>query len=441
MRSGRGNLVGEWEDQSSANSSCESIAEQDDVQALAQELLEALGAAGVAIVHQQRDTAGVLICVVSVGDSVPSPGVRLDPDSGISGQCIREERVLCCYDARQDPRVEQSVSEELGIRSLVAAPLMAGSRCIGLIEAVSHRIGHFDQAKILKVERAADRATALLQAPPSPRPAEPLLVADSPACEEPAGGAHSPLASEDGSIREGGATGTPANVGRGAWLPRSHRRGTVLLLFILAVLIVGMGVRSWNRSSKQQRAGWTGAGVAGTSASSTSMPAKRNDQATTPAPAVSSHHEDPNAEMTALTQEAGRGARLAQMNLARLYLSGRGVARDEVRAAAWYIIAGENGSREAKRRSIEITRRMSKSGIGEVRLAVGQMYRNGIGAHVDDIAAYAWFELARAAGDRRAEAEESSLRSTMKNAEVQAARQRAASWLRSHSLARRARER
>jgi TPR repeat protein len=125
------------------------------------------------------------------------------------------------------------------------------------------------------------------------------------------------------------------------------------------------------------------------------------------------------------------------MKLAKLYLHGSGVARDEVKAAAWYIIAGENGSREAKRRSIEITRGMSQSGIAEVRLAVGRMYRNGIGARVDDVAAYAWFELARAAGDPRAEAEENSLRSTMKDAEVQAARQRAASWLRAHSLARR----
>jgi TPR repeat protein len=121
------------------------------------------------------------------------------------------------------------------------------------------------------------------------------------------------------------------------------------------------------------------------------------------------------------------------MDLAQAYLAGDNVPEDQAKAASWYIMAGENGSAEGKRRSIEITHGMAPFQIGEIRFDLGKMYMNGIGAARDYVSAYAWFELAKAAGDIRAQAEENALEPKMDPGQVQEARQRASQWLQSHS--------
>jgi hypothetical protein len=121
------------------------------------------------------------------------------------------------------------------------------------------------------------------------------------------------------------------------------------------------------------------------------------------------------------------------MDLAQAYLTGENVPKDATKAASWYIMAGENGSVEGKRRSIEITHDMAPFEIGEIRFDLGKMYMNGTGAPQDYVSAYAWFELAKAGGDIRAQAEEDTLEQKMDHGQILLAKQRASRWLQSHS--------
>src|SRR5581483_9607264 len=129
---------------------------------------------------------------------------------------------------------------------------------------------------------------------------------------------------------------------------------------------------------------------------------------------------------------ARRGLIADQMSLAQAYLEGDGVLKNQEKAASWFIIAGENGSAKAKRRSIEITRGMARAQIARIRFDVGKMYKDGTGVRKNYISAHTWFELSKAAGDIRAEDEEKILRTRMQPAQVKEGQNRASAWLRSH---------
>jgi len=163
-----GNLASNWRDQSSRPLSAEVPWRPDNLDELARRLLVNVSASGIAIAREDPEAAGTFVCLLSLGACVPPRAARVDPSSGISGRCVRERRTQLCCDTGVDPRVDRTVSERLGIRSLVAVPLLADSRCIGLIEAVSDRPGHFDETKRAVVESAAEKATALLAQQQSP---------------------------------------------------------------------------------------------------------------------------------------------------------------------------------------------------------------------------------------------------------------------------------
>jgi TPR repeat protein len=60
------------------------------------------------------------------------------------------------------------------------------------------------------------------------------------------------------------------------------------------------------------------------------------------------------------------------------------------------------------------------------------MFVKGTAVPVDSVAAYYWFELAKAAGDVRAADEQAKLAAIMTPAEMAKARERAAEWLQVH---------
>ena len=66
------------------------------------------------------------------------------------------------------------------------------------------------------------------------------------------------------------------------------------------------------------------------------------------------------------------------------------------------------------------------------RFNVGKMFVKGTAVPADSVAAYSWFELAKAAGDIRADAEQAKLAAIMRPAEIAEARDRAAAWLQAH---------
>ena len=108
------------------------------VAAAAQVLTSANGIA-VALRHNGR-----IVCRARSGDMAPELGTTIDPDSGISGECVRAAAILMCHDTFTDKRVEAEVCRKLGIRSIVAVPLRGEMGMAGILEAFSSKPNAFD---------------------------------------------------------------------------------------------------------------------------------------------------------------------------------------------------------------------------------------------------------------------------------------------------------
>ena len=96
---------------------------------------------GVALAIRQN---GRIICRARSGEMAPEIGSTIDPDSGISGECVRAAAILMCHDTLEDKRVEAEVCRALGIRSVVAVPLRGEMGMAGILEAFSSRPNAFD---------------------------------------------------------------------------------------------------------------------------------------------------------------------------------------------------------------------------------------------------------------------------------------------------------
>src|SRR5438067_100274 len=91
---------------------------------------------------------GEFVCRASVGSTAPDPGTRLDAQSGLSGECIRRAAVVLCDDAVGDPRANAMACNLLGIRALVAVPIKAGPKVVGVLEVFSSRPSAFSRAHV-----------------------------------------------------------------------------------------------------------------------------------------------------------------------------------------------------------------------------------------------------------------------------------------------------
>jgi N-acetylmuramoyl-L-alanine amidase/putative methionine-R-sulfoxide reductase with GAF domain len=103
------------------------------------------GANGVAIALVKDDA---IICRASAGKIAPDPGIRLDPNSGFSGACLRNGQTVRCDDSDNDSRVNPQACRTLGARSMVAVPLNAKGRVVGLIEAFSSKTHGFNDGDV-----------------------------------------------------------------------------------------------------------------------------------------------------------------------------------------------------------------------------------------------------------------------------------------------------
>lgn len=432
------NLASNWRIQSSPLLSAESSWTATDLDTLARELLVNAAATGVAIVLEQHGVPDAFVCAVSIGACVPPRGAQLNRDSGISGRCIREGRTQRSHDASIDPRVESVVIERLRIRSLVAAPIFVDSRCAGLIEAVSDQPGHFDVDRVALVESVAEAAAELLgvqqKSAETPIPFEPRL----PSFTDPVQQGDSPALSsatretEQAELIADSSFSDATKVPEFGDLAGRRSRKFASWCLVGAAAFIGIVVASYifHRHMRRQTAISTESEQI---SSSRLQPASAATQSQKQSTMLAPSDGNNGIDLRALSQGANRGVIADQLELAQAYLRGNGVPRDPEKAASWYIIAGENGSLRAKRRSIEVTRGMAPFQIGQIRFDVGKMFMNGIGARRDNVAAYTWFELAKSAGEVRAQDEEEILKTRMQRAQLEEANKRASRWLESHA--------
>jgi N-acetylmuramoyl-L-alanine amidase len=123
----------------------EELALDEILQLVAARAIAITGADGVAIALA-KDQA--IVCRASTGEIAPDPGARLDPASGFSGACLLGGDTVRCDDSEDDPRVNAAACRALGARSMIAVPLCAKRRVVGLVEAFSAEPHGFNESDV-----------------------------------------------------------------------------------------------------------------------------------------------------------------------------------------------------------------------------------------------------------------------------------------------------
>jgi N-acetylmuramoyl-L-alanine amidase/putative methionine-R-sulfoxide reductase with GAF domain len=136
---------------------------------VAQRALSITGADGVAVALADDDA---IICRASAGEIAPPAGVSLDPNAGFSGVCLRSGQTVRCDDSETDSRVNAQACRSLGTRSMVAVPLSAKQRVIGLIEAFSKEAYGFNDSDVRSLNLLGELILAAIRPEEEDRLAE-----------------------------------------------------------------------------------------------------------------------------------------------------------------------------------------------------------------------------------------------------------------------------
>ena len=370
----------------------------------AQSLVRASGAA-IALADAEPD---FMICRASSGSDAPPVGARLQVGSGFSGECVQSGRLLRCDDTEFDSRVDRENCRALGIRSILAAPVRAGEKPIGLIEAFSAEPNHFseaDQRVFLKfsetVRDAANRATKAQNLPSAAHP-------DGESFAAPQGSVL--FASADAADKENdkGNNGKPedqTNAASNISLPRSY---LLVLTFAAAAISMTLGIlsASWIQASA---APWI----------KQKIRARGHAQlqtvlASTKAPTSIASTAVETASLEQLKQMADAGDANAQNALGLHYATGEGVALNEKEAVRWFIKAAEQGNVLAQSK-------------------LGSIFYSGRGVPPDPNRAYFWMVVARLNGDDASKTLAPFVRARLTRAQVAAIEQNASHWLQQHA--------
>ncbi len=369
----------------------------------AQSLVRASGTA-IALADATPD---FMICRARSGSDAPPVGARLHVGSGFSGECVQTGRLLRCDDTEVDHRVDPESCRALGIRSILAVPVRAGAKSIGLIEVFSPEPNNFsesDQRVLLKfAETVRDAATRAARTQNLP------LVADTDADNfgAPQGSvlfasaAAKTKEKRENSVEQKNASSTIS-------LPRSY-----LLLLTLAAAAISMtlGVlcAPWIQLSAVP---WM----------TLKIRARKNAQlqtvlASTKAPTSTASSGIETASLEQLRQMANKGDANAQNALGLHYATGDGVALNEQEAIHWFIKAAEQGNVLAQSK-------------------LGSIYYSGRGVPQDPNRAYFWMSVARLNGDDASKTLAPFVRARLTRAQVAAIEQDASRWLQQNSAGR-----
>jgi GAF domain-containing protein/PilZ domain-containing protein len=103
-----------------------------------------------------------LTCRAIAGTTVPEIGAQIDANTGFTGECIRAACPLRCDDAEFDARVNPEACRSIGIRSILAAPVLYERDIVGLLEVFSTQASAFDDGDLAVVERLAQTVVLTL---------------------------------------------------------------------------------------------------------------------------------------------------------------------------------------------------------------------------------------------------------------------------------------
>ena len=360
----------------------------------AQALLRASGAA----VALADDVPDFMVCRASAGDEAPPVGARLQVGSGFSGECVKSGMMLRCDDSDLDARVDRESCRALGIRSILAVPVRANGKSVGLVEAFSGQPNAFTQADGRVMQKIADTVLAAVN--------RAARAENLPALGEPGESQFTP---PQGSVlfataEEEDKKPKPEDESSGGFtLPRSH----LIILACLAAFIstaLGYQLAPWIRSDAapwfQQKLHMRERTQLSTVLASTHPPRTDNSGVETATP-------------DQLRQMAERGDAVAENALGLRYATGEGVKLDEGEAVRWFSKAAEQGYVPSQSK-------------------LGSIYFSGRGVPQDSNRAYFWMVVARLSGDDASKTLAPFVRARLTRAQVTSIELEADRWLQQH---------
>jgi hypothetical protein len=328
----------------------------------------------------------------------------VDAKQGLSGECVRSGRLVSCEDTENDPRVDPEICRTLGIGSLMAAPIVADFRVVGLLEIFSPHPRGFTKAH----ETVLDRLVEMI---PHREKAQPEGVSRP----SPSGSVHEmreALFGPEPEVGEQVSQQVPEQEPEPAPTVPSHLFHLGLLGLVIVVVAMVLGYLVAPMMEKR----------ISPEASQRSLP-----QGGEAASKVSGHRANPGLadqrladqrvqaqSLADLRRAADQGDADAEWQMGVRYHSGEDVPRDDVQAMQWFLRAAGRGHVPAQ-------------------ATLGAYYWAGRGVPQDLSKAYFWSALALAQGDENSKSRLEGLASQMTQAQVSAARQQAEVWLRSHN--------
>jgi hypothetical protein len=325
---------------------------------------------------------GEMICCAVAGCDAPPLHSRLLVGSGFSGECVRSRKLLSCEDSESDPRVDRDICRALGIRSMVAVPVIRNNSSVGLLEVFSPEPAAFLRNSHFALERLAGMIARVLT--PARESAAAPEVADSPPQVVPSAPEVPP------GLRFGDLA--PAR-------PSNYKHSKVLLIAAVFTLII---VLLWLLMPRGKSKG-DARGSQPESGGAAISPAAR-----TSALAV--------GDLEGIRRLAAQGDVTAQYALGVRYATGDEVKEDYSEAVTWFVKAAEQGSVPAQ-------------------ATLGAYYWAGRGVPQDLKKAYFWAVLAQAGGDQGSRYRTAVLASRLNRSQIIAAQAEANDWIKTHQLA------
>lgn len=138
----------------------------------AERLLRLTPADGAAIEMEEGDET---VSVAVVGSAAPFLHMRIKLENSLSGLCLRTRMAQLCKDATVDQRMDQEISAKMGIRSMLAVPLVHSGTTVGVLKVMAAAKDAFSDRDIqtmrvlanvigtaIQQRRSADTKTKLL---------------------------------------------------------------------------------------------------------------------------------------------------------------------------------------------------------------------------------------------------------------------------------------
>jgi putative methionine-R-sulfoxide reductase with GAF domain len=349
--------------------------------------LSLTGASGAALAFLTDDK---MICRASVGEPALPLGTAVDVKQGITGECVRAGRMVACEDVETDSRVDREICQVLGIGSILATPIVADFKVVGLLEVFSplpHAFTHVH-------ETALDRLVELV-----PKAASPALPAPNPV---------GPVAAQ-ALVESTPTTGTVREVvweqEREAQEPLKGVPVRLTHIILLSLTVAVLALASGYLLAPKIEKFWASRQASESPGVTASKRASAATRKITPAMTFSE-----------LQKLAEQGDEDAQWEIGSRYRNGDGVPQNDAQAAKWFEQAAEQGHASSQR-------------------ALGGLYWSGHGVSHDLSKAYFWSVLAANQGDEISISQVQGLAIQMTPAQVAEAQSQADNWLNQHRVA------